>query len=175
VGSTPTSRWTRRCIFSGGDRLTLRDLLDSKLDLSSPRIAVLSARQTGITEFERVPDEVIGLSAGFLQAGFLQAGVPGVVATLWPVNDRSTAVLIAEFYLLAERQDPVTALTRACRYLRDATAREFAEWFERRYEDSGGTDLAAYEAAADYRSHPDPDERLHTNPVYWARFAYSSP
>jgi len=37
-----------------------------------------------------------------------------VVATLWPVNDQSTAVLIAEFYrlLLTERQDPATALAR---------------------------------------------------------------
>ena len=31
-----------------------------------------------------------------------------MVATLWPVNDRSTAVLVAEFYrlLLTELQDP---------------------------------------------------------------------
>ena len=158
--------------LSGGDRLTLRDLLDGDLDLSSQRLAVLSACQTGITEFERVPDEVIGLPAGFLQAG-----VPGVVATLWPVNDRSTAVLVAEFYrlLLAERQDPATALRRARGHLRDATARELAEWFERRYDDSGGTDLAAYEAAADLRSRPDPADRPYADPVYWAGFVYSGP
>ena len=158
--------------LSGGDRLTLRDLLDGDLDLSSQRLAVLSACQTGITEFERVPDEVIGLPAGFLQAG-----VPGVVATLWPVNDRSTAVLVAEFYrlLLAERQDPATALGRARGYLRDATARDLAEWFERRYDDSGGTDLAAYEAAADFRSRPDPADRPYADPVYWAGFVYSGP
>ena len=156
--------------LAGGDRLTLRDLLDGDLDLSSQRLAVLSACQTGITEFERVPDEVIGLPAGFLQAG-----VPGVVATLWPVNDRSTAVLVAEFYrlLLAGRQDPATALTRARRYLRDATAGDLAEWFERRYDASGSTDLAAYEAAADLRSRPDPAERPYADPVYWAGFVYS--
>ena len=114
-----------------------RDLLDGDLDLSSQQLAVLSACQTGITEFERVPDEVIGLPAGFLQAG-----VPGVVATLWPVSDRSTAVLAAEFYrlLLAERQDPATALRGARRFLRDATARDLAEWFQCRYDDSGSTD-----------------------------------
>jgi CHAT domain-containing protein len=150
-----------------GDQLTLRDLLDGDLDLSSQRLAVLSACQTGITEFNRVPDEVIGLPAGFLQAG-----IPGVVATLWPVNDRSTAVLVAEFYrlLLVERQDPATALAQARGYLRDATASKLAEWFERRYDDSGGTDLAAYEAAADFRSHPDPAERPYADPVYWAGF-----
>ena len=158
--------------LAGGDRLTLRDLLDGDLDLSSQRLAVLSACQTGLTEFQRVPDEVIGLPAGFLQAG-----VPGVVATLWPVNDRSTAVLMAEFYrlLLAERQDPATALRGACGHLRDATARDLAEWFERRYDDSGGTDLAAYEAAADLRSRPDPADRPYVDPVYWAGFVYSGP
>ena len=95
--------------LAGGDRLTLRDLLDGNLDLSSQRLAVLSACQTGITEFNRIPDEVIGLPAGFLQAG-----VPGVVGTLWPVNDRSTAVLVAEFYrlLLAERRILLLPSTR---------------------------------------------------------------
>jgi CHAT domain-containing protein len=158
--------------LAGADRLTLRDLLDGDLDLSSQRLAVLSACQTGITEFQRVPDEVIGLPAGFLQAG-----VPGVVATLWPVNDRSTAVLVAEFYrrLLAERQDPATALRGACGHLRDATTRELAEWFERRYDDSGGTDLAAYQATADLRSRPDPADRPYADPLYWAGFVYSGP
>jgi CHAT domain-containing protein len=158
--------------LAGEDRLTLRDLLDGNLDLSSQRLAVLSSCQTGITEFERIPDEVIGLPAGFLQAG-----VPGVVATLWPVNDRSTAVLVAEFYrlLFAERQDPATALARARGYMRDATARNLAEWFERRYDDSGGTDLAAYAAAVDFRSRPDPADRPYADPVYWAGFVYSGP
>jgi CHAT domain len=46
---------------------------------------------------------------------FLQAGIPSVVATLWLVDDQSTAVLVAEFYrlLLTELQDTATALARA--------------------------------------------------------------
>ncbi len=154
--------------LAGEDQLTLRDLLDGDLDLSSQRLAVLSACQTGITEFEQVPDEAIGLPAGFLQAG-----VPGVVATLWPVNDQSTAVLMAEFYrlLLAEQKDPAAALDSARRSLRDATASELAEWFERRYDASGGTDLTAYRAAVNLRSHPDPADRPYADPVYWAGFA----
>jgi CHAT domain-containing protein len=158
--------------LSGEDRLTLRDLLEGNLDLSSQQLAVLSACQTGIAEFERAPDEVIGLPAGFLQAG-----IPGVVATLWPVNDRSTAVLVAEFYrlLLAERKDPATALDMARRYLRDATSLELTEWFERLYDDSGGTDLVAYEAAADLRRQADPADRPYADPVYWAGFVYSGP
>jgi CHAT domain-containing protein/tetratricopeptide (TPR) repeat protein len=156
--------------LADGDQITLRDLLDGNLDLSSQRLAVLSACQTGIIEFERVPDEVIGLAAGFLQAG-----VPGVVATLWPINDRSTAVLVAEFYRqLAEQRDPATALDSARRYLRDITAQKLAEWFERRYDESGGSDRTAYEAAADLRSYPDSD-RPYAESVYWAGFVYSGP
>jgi CHAT domain-containing protein len=97
------------------------------------------------------------------------------VATLWPVNDRSTAVLVAEFYrlLFAEQQDPATALARARGYLRDATARDLADWFEHCYDDSGGTDLAAYEAAAEFRARPDPADRPYADPVYWAGFVYT--
>jgi CHAT domain-containing protein len=158
--------------LAGKDRLTLRDLLDGNLDLSGQKLAVLSACQTGITEFERVPDEVIGLPAGFMQAG-----IPGVVATLWPVNDQSTAVVVAEFYrlLLTERQDTATALDQARRHLRDATARDLAKWFERLYDYSGGTDLAAYEAAADLRSRFHPADRPYAHPVYWAGFVYYGP
>lgn len=156
--------------LAGGDELTLRDLLDGNLNLSSQRLVVLSACQTEITEFGRVPDEVIGLPAGFLQTG-----VPGVVATLWPVSDRSTSVLMAEFYrlLLAEQQDPLAALGQACGFLRDATAGNLAEWFERRYNDSGGTDLAAYGAAEDLRSHHNSADRPYAHPFFWAGFVYT--
>jgi CHAT domain-containing protein len=93
------------------------------------------------------------------------------------VFDRSTAVLLAEFYrlLLDEKHDPATALHQARGYLRDASARDLAEWFERRHHDSGGTDLTAYKAAADLRSYPDQADRLFADPVYWAGFVYSGP
>ena len=80
--------------LSGDDTLTLRDLLDGGLDLSAARLAVLSACQTGIVDFDKVPDEAIGFPAGFIQAG-----VPGVVSTLWPVDAISTAILMSRFYV----------------------------------------------------------------------------
>jgi CHAT domain-containing protein len=100
-----------------------------------------------------------------------------VVATLWPVNDLSTAVLVAEFYrlLLVDRHDPATALGQARQHLRNATTQELAEWFERRYYDSGGTDRAAYEAVEYFRSRLDPADRPYADPVYWAGFVYSGP
>jgi CHAT domain-containing protein len=85
--------------------------------------------------------------------------------------------MVDEFYrlLLAERRDSATALARARGFLRYATARDLADWFERRYVDSGGTDRAAYEAAADFRSCPDPADRPYADPVYWAGFVYTGP
>ncbi len=157
-------------VLAGGERLTLRDLLDEEFDLSAARLAVLSACQTGITEFELVPDEAIGLPAGFLQAG-----VSGVVSTLWPVNDVSTALLVVEFYrvLLAEGLDPASALHRAQGFLRTSTAEQLdlAGWFERRYQASAGTDVDAFETAVYYRTHP--DEQPFDNPRYWAGFIFS--
>jgi CHAT domain-containing protein len=155
--------------LAGGDRLTLRDLLDGHLDLSSTHLGVLSACQSGIIEFDRVPDEAIGLPAGFLLAG-----LPGVVATLWPVNDLSTAVLVAEFYrlLLVEGLNPAAALHGAQVHLRESTAIELdlAAWVERGYADSGESDTRMLKDAEYYRSHP--SDRTFADPVYWAGFVY---
>ena len=82
--------------LAGGDRLTLRELVaDDTSALANLRLVVMSACQTAITDFQRVPDESIGLPGGFLQAG-----VPAVVGTLWSVDDLSTALLMHRFYEL---------------------------------------------------------------------------
>ncbi len=157
-------------LLAGGERLTLRNLLDEEFETSSARLAVLSACRSGMTEYKRVPDEAIGLPAGFLQAG-----VPGVVSTLWPIDDVSTPLLVVEFYrlLLTEGYDPAHALSGAQKFLRISTAEQLdlANWFERRYEASGGTDADAFEDASYYRSNP--EERPFEDPVYWAGFVFS--
>lgn len=116
-----------------GDALTLEEILD-EAPFAAARLVVLSACQTAITEFRSLPDEVIGLPAGVLQAG-----VPGVVGTLWPVNDLSTALLMTKFYEYHLQGDPATgdgplppvrALGRAQRWLRRVTAEELTAYFE---------------------------------------------
>jgi CHAT domain-containing protein len=157
--------------LAGDKRLALRDLMAGDLNLSGVRLTVLSACQTGIAEFQRVPDEAIGLPAGFLLAG-----VPGVVATLWSVDDVSTAVLMAEFYrlLIADHIDPALALHKAQAHLRNSTPAQLglAAWFEWRYEASGGTDTHAFEAARHFRAHGDADPPF-ADPYYWAGFTYT--
>ena len=61
------------------------------LDLSSTRLAVLSACQTAVGEYSG--EGVFGL-----HRGFKQAGVKSILATMWNVNDKSTARFMELFY-----------------------------------------------------------------------------
>ena len=165
---SPTEPLMSALMLAGEDRLTLADILNH-LDLSAARLAVLSACRTAITEFQRVPDEAIGLPAGFIQAG-----VRGVIAALWSVHDVSTALLMGLFYRyhLQDGLSPVAALRRAQQRLRESTADELdlVSHFERRYQESGQTDKEAFSRMAYYRTHG--DEKPFTPPYYWAAFAY---
>jgi CHAT domain-containing protein len=80
------------------------------------RLVVLSACQSGQFDILRAPDEVMGLPAGFLRAGSA-----AVVATLWPVDDEATALLMARFYeVLRERSDEAGTPGALATALRDA-------------------------------------------------------
>lgn len=79
-------------VLAASYHFTLSEII-SKLNLDVVRLVTLSACETGLTEFQRSPDEYIGLPAGFLQIG-----VPEVVSSLWAVDDLSTALLMARFY-----------------------------------------------------------------------------
>lgn len=61
------------------------------LDLSNTRLAVLSACQTAVGDFST--EGVYGM-----HRGFKQAGVKSILASLWNVNDKSTARLMELFY-----------------------------------------------------------------------------
>jgi len=96
-----------RCavILSAGEKLGTEAIVD--LPLGEPLI-VLSACQTGGGEI--VPGEgVVGLSWAFLQAG-----AKGITASLWSVEDSSTAELMVAFHeQLKSGDDPVRALALA--------------------------------------------------------------
>lgn len=70
--------------------LTLAELFE--LNLDRVRLAVLSACETGVPGI-RNPDEYVSLPSGMMQAG-----VPGVIGSLWAVNQISTARLMGRFY-----------------------------------------------------------------------------
>jgi CHAT domain-containing protein len=99
----------------------LRDLLDPRqIQLTRLRLVVLSACQSAISDFDTQREEAVGLF-GALLAG----GVPGVIGTLWPVNDLATAALMEAYgrRYLVEGQAPDLALRGAARELRGVPER----------------------------------------------------
>jgi len=93
----------------------------AELDLSA-RLAVLSACETGSGRILS-GEGVLGLSSAFLGAG-----VPAVLASLWPVEDQVTAILMERFYEeLSLGRAPATALSQAQDAIRSdpATAHPF--------------------------------------------------
>lgn len=104
-------------LLAGDERLTLSDLFQSDRPLGAPRLVVLSACETGLFDATRDPDDFIGLPTGFLQSG-----AAGVIASLWPVSDVATALLMAKFYALhvGAGEAPPAALRHAQLWLKGA-------------------------------------------------------
>lgn len=88
----------------------------SSLDLSSCRMAVLSACETNVGERRA------GQGVASLQKALHMAGAHTVVTSLWKVPDEATRVLMLDFYrrLWVERKPAAQALWEAKRALRDA-------------------------------------------------------
>jgi CHAT domain-containing protein len=158
-------------VLANGERLTLARII-SDLDLSTTRLVTLSACETGLTEFQQAPDEYIGLPAGFLQAG-----TPGVVSTLWAVDDLSTMLLMERFYQ-GHLQDGLAiaeALRQAQLWLRDVTAGELRERFSTERQMLLSTRLPTEVVTQEYRRFAamDAKERPFAHPYYWAAFTFS--
>ncbi len=121
--------------------LSVGRLLEAE-ELGRPRLVVLSACETGLSDITNSPDEFIGLPATFTALG-----AAGVLGTLWPVPDAATALLMAKFYELhLERGlDPPAALSRAQAWLREATADDLNEFANVAAAHGGlqGTELAS--------------------------------
>lgn len=112
--------------LAGQIPLTVGDLLDVRA-LGAPRLAVLSACETGLYDIATTPNEFTGLPAAFLQLG---AG--GVLATLWPVSDLSTALLMAKFYDFHRGGGlaPAAALWKAQDWLRHASSKDLKDYLQ---------------------------------------------
>ncbi len=159
--------------LSGPEPFTLKEIPDLHA-AHNARLAVLSACQSAISDFARLPDESIGLPTGFMQAG-----VPGVTGTLWSVDDLFIALLIVKFYTghLVDSLRPAEALRRAQCWLRDATNSELSELFDgyrQQAADRPSTRLAYGTAQAKFREYTlaVPGERPYASPYYWESFVF---
>jgi CHAT domain-containing protein len=142
--------------LSNSDKLTLNDLLvPGGFAAAMGRIVVLSACDTGITETTNLPNEYIGLPMLFIAAGF-----PAVIASLWKINDLSTALLMDRFYYLhiEKRLRPQLALKEAQLWLANVTHDEL----ERNYSDAYTKNSGQLDGSS----------RPYEHEYYWAGFQY---
>jgi len=91
---------------SGGDegRLQVREVFEMELNAN---LVVLSGCETGLGKLSS-GDEFVGLTRAFIYAG-----TPSVVASLWKVNDASTAHLMSSFYRNLKTKSKVESLRQA--------------------------------------------------------------
>jgi CHAT domain-containing protein len=153
-------------LMAHDEMLTVQDMFDLRLE--GARLASLSACETGIVGAE-LPDEVVALPAAFLQAGF-----GGVAASLWSVEDVSTAMLMERFYRLW-RQDglpPVLALRQAQCWLRDSSNGEKAAYFRHDLPKASGVKMPGQVAAKWFSQVMlrQPEARDFEHPFWWAAF-----
>jgi CHAT domain-containing protein/tetratricopeptide (TPR) repeat protein len=100
--------------------LLLEMLRETRLDAA--RLVFLSACESGLADIRRLPEEFIGLPAGFVRA----RGAC-VIAALWPIRDDAAFLMADKFYELyldaagQERASPAVALRAAVDWLRQAT------------------------------------------------------
>ena len=159
--------------LADGDRLTLRQVLDGAR-YRGLRLLVLSACETARIEHERLPDEFIGLPAGYLFAG-----TAGVVGTLWPVSDISTSLLVGKLYeFLFAGDQPPRALRRAQVWLRTVTSGELFHFFDtHRQSEHAISHPKLFEAApagATAFGLDDPNHRpFEHSPYHWAPFLFA--
>jgi CHAT domain-containing protein len=111
-------------ILSEHALLTVAKLFEVE-NLGRPRLVVLSACETGLYDIRHAPDEFVGLPGAFMALG-----ASGVLGTLWPVDDRATALLVARFYdgLVDDQLTPPAALKRAQEWLCNATRRDIIDY-----------------------------------------------
>ncbi|HKP54931.1 MAG TPA: CHAT domain-containing protein [Chloroflexia bacterium] len=159
-----------------------------EMDLQTTRLVGLSACSTGVSDVFQSGDEWVGLPAGLLEAG-----ASAVVASLWPVNDLSTAFLMDRFYSLWLEPEARRTISGALR--------EAAQWLRRASWADLGERVAASELSDELRSLLDsllaemqtasslkmphsagsdfiiemaranPDEKPFASPYYWGTFA----
>ena len=147
--------------LAGSSELSLADIFQH-IQLPQSWLVVLSACETGLSDFRQIADEQFGLSTGFLYAG-----APTVYSSLWAVEDGSTALLMIMVYELLQSEsnlDKATLLIRAQRQLRDSTTTEIEQLLAKR------ADSAEVKALKGSLNAFGPTERPYEHPVAWAAF-----
>jgi CHAT domain-containing protein len=137
-------------------RLEVREIFG--MDLKA-NLVVLSACETGLGKLSS-GDELVGLTRAFIYAG-----TPSVVASLWNVEDSSTAALMASFYKNLKTMSKVESLRQAQLALIRGEAR--SDLLARR--GIGGVGKLGEVPAPNSQS-PTPNSISTSHPYFWAPF-----
>jgi CHAT domain-containing protein len=143
--------------------LTLAEIFS--LQLKQCRLVVLSACETALVDINNRSD-YIGLSTGFIHAGAM-----GTLASLWAVNDLSTALMMIKFYELFQPQNnpsisPSQALHKTQGWFRSATTADLQTWVE----NSRSFDAGQKEDITEYLGGYKATERPYSDVYHWAAF-----
>ncbi len=142
------------------------EVLQPLLRQNPPRMIVLSACQTGMAQVTSRADEALGFPSMLLGQG-----VKTVLATLWPVDDFASALLVGQFYRFwrEQKQSPAQALRSAQNWLRTATAGSISDLLKPLKKVPGPVGALAASARTDlFRK--DPGSRPYAHPELWAAF-----
>lgn len=110
--------------------LTVEVLMSNAVSLAGHRLTLLSACGSMLSGIGQAAEEFVGLPTGWLQAGS-----PAVIASLWPVRDDATLLLVQRFHELwapdgtGRYPSPASALRLAQRWLRQVTMGELRRCF----------------------------------------------
>ena len=135
-------------------------------------LVVLSACETGIVGVEYATNEYEGLAGTFLGLG-----ARGVVASLWPVNDYSTMLIMWRFYKsLDGGSGPAAALRSAQIWLSLATAQNLVQVLDAHFMVRAYADPAARRAMGRFRHYltEHKGQRVFSRPFFWAGLFFTA-
>jgi CHAT domain-containing protein len=168
----PQSPLTSGLLLADGTLDVLDILQHMRLEAD---LVTLGACDTGLSQV-KAGDELMGLIRAFLYAG-----TPSVLVSLWPVDDLSTRIFMAQFYweLSAAKSPPsskAAALRRAQLYLMELSAGQVRDFLRRQGEEEAGIaqELQRLIKAARTSRPPDSESddeiKVFAHPYYWAPF-----
>jgi len=151
------------------DRGKARFWLGEERPWTAGELAGLSACETGMARVTVTPDEFLGFPAAFLHAG-----TDSVLATLWPVDDAASAVLVGRFYLelCTRRKPPARALRDAQNWMREVSVRELMGLLRELKDEPAPAGPLAARLRTLLRG-ADPADCPFAEPCFWAAFTVS--
>jgi CHAT domain-containing protein len=139
--------------------LTLADIL--LLQFKHCRLVVLSACETALIDTNNRSD-YIGLPTGFIHAGAM-----GTLASLWAVNDLSTALIMVKFYELLQPGVSIgKALHDTQRWFKSAKTPDLVTWVQ----ESDSFDADRKEYTEELLGRYNDDEKPYGDVYHWAAF-----